>query len=585
MPAPRNPSRRGTSGSSTSSASSTSATSSTGSARSGTKLRRGHAEPPKSPVPFIAAIAGGVAVLAIAVFLFKRGDDEPVDHAAAIAAAAEAESAAAAAAVEEAAAKAAAAAAAIPTPPPAPKEPPLPDRETLRRQVRTAASAAEAATLAIDADRLKDEKLSEECWTRVFQLDADHPQARAKLDVRKLAPADDLEGFSDVARTPQKVALQSFYDEASQELTRSGRAEVVKRWNEVRPALEERAAKGKSDPFFKAIDALRGTLVERPFFAKLEYEMVESRPPYALFVEVAGTPAEREKRRAAVEAGYSPYLEAFDKRIRSYLLPLTPKPPAEDPFLPVFIFLNEKRYQDYQVEDHGGRGSPGMRAHYEPWSKQSFTWTTVIKPGLGAFESGVQTLLHELTHAWIDRLASSDGGESCAIGELNTHWFSEGIAEYMSYHFRDGEMIKFQPWRSGRLAETGRTAKLRVGLKRALAMPLHGLNAVAATMVGDVEGEQRDGLISTISSGFYADMSNFILWLNFPAGANRAAQWKEYAKAELFGEGGDAAFKRCFPGLLEQGAELDAIVDEFVKQIAGGKINAYKEVQKAGSDF
>ncbi len=553
--------------------------------RSSRPVRRGstRSTSAKKPAngPLLLAVGGGVVLLILVFMLMNNGKDEPADGGStASQGAASGTNGANAAAVPPVVAPPPVAEA-----PPAPKEPPLPSAATLKKKSKTAANATEAATLARDGDRLKDAKLAEELWTRVFELDADHPEARTKLDVRQLRPGEDLPGFSALAATPQQIHLQRFRDAARADLPRSARAVLIADWEVARKELDARAAKAKSEPYYGLVDALRLELQEKPFFKELQYEMVESKPPYALFVEVAGTPEERASRKKAVEDGYSPYLEAYDQKIREYLVPLAPKPPDQALFFPVFVFLNEQRYRDYQMADRGDPGSPGMRAHYEPWKKQSFTWSTVIKPGLGAFESGIQTLMHELTHAWVDQLASGDGGESRAIGVLATHWFSEGIAEYMSFHFREfDKSIRFQPWRSGRLGETGRSANYRIGLARALGLRLHGLDAVAITMVGALDGANKQAAITTISSGFYADMSNFILWLNFPApnGAGLAAGFEAYARAEMAGEGGEAAFKRCLPGLLEQRAELDAKVDEFVLKIASGKINPYKEMSAAG---
>ncbi len=550
------------------------------------------AAPPKKQGLLFGAIGGGAAAIGIVAFLLMRGggDDEEAKRRADAKAAREAvakEEAAAEAAKEEAAKAEAARVAAEAA---KPKPPPLPDPAALRKKIRTAASADEAATLARDADRLNDAALSEECWTRVYELDAANAEAHAKLDVRRLEPASDCPGYSALAAT-SKLQLEKFDELARGERTKAGRAELVKQWEELRPALEERATKAKSNPYYGRVDEFRAHLKTIKFFDELPYEMVESKPPYALFVEVSGTPEEREKRRKAVEEGYTPYLEAYDARIRAWLFPLCPKPPKEDPLLPVFVFLNEQRYRDYQMADRGDPGKGSTRAHYEPWKKQCFTWTTVIKPGLGAFEEGVQVLLHELTHAWVDQLASGDGGETRTIQALATHWFSEGIAEYMRFHFREklGGQIsyQYQPWRSSRLGETGRSAKLRLGLKRALALPPHGLDAAAALLARDVPESERAGVIGQIGSGFYADMSNFILWLNFPApdGAGLSKQFKEYAKAEMSGEGGEAAFKRCFPGLIEQGDGLDAKVDAFVLQIASGKLNPYKVLRESGVDW
>lgn len=551
--------------------------------------------PKKSPAPLLAAIGGGVALLGLVAFLMTRGGDEPTPGAPTGTTGESSQSAPVASTSGSAApttVDAPIAKASPPVAPPKPTEPPLPNAAALKKKLKTAATASEAAALAREADRLKDARFSEECWTRVFELDAEHAEARQKLDVRQLAPGDDLPGFAALAATPMKIHLKEFYDAAREPLPRAGRAEVGKRWEEKRKALEERAAKAKDNPYYKAVDVFRASLQEIDFFAALQYETVESCPPYALFVEVAGTPEERAARHKAVEDGYTPYLRAYDARIRSYLFPLTPNPPKSDPLLPVFVFLNEERYRDYQRADRGDPGKGSMRAHYEPWKKQSFTWTTVVKPGLGEFEESVQVLLHELTHAWVDQLASGDGGETRTIATLRTHWFSEGIAEYMRFQFREkiGSDIsyRYQPWRSSRLGETGRNAKLRLGLKAAIELAPHGLDAAAARMASAMGTDNPEAVMGTITSGFYADMSNFILWLNFPApdGAGMGEQFRQYARAEMSGEGGDAAFRRCFPGLLDQGAELDKKVDAFVLAIASGKLNPYKALDKAGiKDF
>ncbi|MBM4014903.1 MAG: hypothetical protein FJ293_08055 [Planctomycetes bacterium] len=540
----------------------------------------------KSQLPLIAGIGGAVVVIVVAAIALGGGDGG--GGGAGAGTTAPGGGGAAAVNPTPAAIETATPVAAKPIEPPKVVEPPLPNAAALKKKIKTAASATEAAALARDADRLKDAQLSEECWTRVFELDSDHAEARKKLDVRQLVPSDDLPGFAALAATPMQLHLKEFYDAARDELPRAGRAEIVKRWEEARTALEARAAKAKDNPYYRAVDLLRNELQSSDFFAALQYEMVESCPPYALLVEVGGTPEERAARRNAVEDGYTPYLRAYDARIRSYLFPLSPNPPKQDPLLPVFIFLNEERYRDYQEAELGSRGKGSTRAHYEPGKKKSFTWTTVVKPGLGAFEESVQVLLHELTHAWVDQLASSDGGDSRSIRTLKTHWFSEGIAEYMRFQFREkigGDIsYRYQPWRSSRLGETGRSAKLRLGLKAAIELPPHGLDAAAARMTIDTPPAQREGVMGTITSGFYADMSNFILWLNFPAphGAGMPEQFRQYARAEMSGEGGDATFRRIFPGLLEQGEALDQKVDAFVLAIASGKMNPYKELANAG---
>jgi hypothetical protein len=467
-----------------------------------------------------------------------------------------------------------------PPKPAAPPPAPLPSAQALRSQLVFAKTAEEAAKLAADVERLKDPALSQFAWSRVLELDPEHADARAKLEVRATDPSTEFAGFDAIASTPQRVHLTPFQDAARVELPRTKRAELVARWGEERVRLEERVTKAKSDPFLDGVDQFRLALPQKSsFFAALQYEMVECKP-YALFVEVEGDAEARQKRRDEAEKSYVPFLTAYDQRIRSYLFPLAPKPPKEEPPFPVFVFLRVERYHDYSRSE----GSPpplGMRAHYNSAIKQCFTYSPVIKLGLGAFQDGVQALLHELTHAWVDRLASGDGGESRSIQFLASHWFSEGIAEYMSCQFLHQNEVRFQPWRSQRVAGAYRPPGWRIATKEALAIPIHALDAIAQLKVADLPADKQPEAVANISSGFYADMSNFILWLNLRSGANRAAQFEAYARAELSGEGGMDAFRKCVPGLFDEVPDLDGTIDDFIKRIANGKINPYKEFAEA----
>jgi hypothetical protein len=377
------------------------------------------------------------------------------------------------------------------------------------------------------------------------------------------------------------VHLKPFREAARGELTKSERDALRADWEKAKKEIEARVEKSKTQPYYAQVDQLRIDLAEKKFFSTLEYEMVESKPPYALFVEVKGTPEERRKRRAEAETSYTPFLEAYDKKIRSYLVPLAPKPPDEEPLFPVFVFLNFDRYNDYSVADSGEKSPPGRRAHYEPGKKQCFTYSPVLKVGYGAFTEGTQSLLHELTHAWVDQLASPDGGATRGIGCLQTHWFSEGIAEYMSCHFLDRGEVRFQPWRSGRVAGSFRPPGWRIPALKALGIPLHGLDLWAQLQVQNLDVKQKEEALVTIESGFYADMSNFILWLNLKSGAGRPRQFEAYAREEMAGRGGLDAFKRCFPKLLDEVTDLDKTIDEFVLHIANGKINPYQESQES----
>ena len=535
--------------------------------------------PPPKPIPLVPVLAGfGVVVVALVVFLIVkgRGPDRPPSTPP-TASVTDAPDAAGAAKKEPAA----------PVPEPAkpvvaapPQKPPPTLAEVIQR-IEKATTAEEAAEVARDAERTKDAKLVEQCWTKVLKIDPEHEDARAKLGVEALDPMKDLLGFAAIVATPQRVHLKPFREAARGELTKSDREALLASWDAAKKEIDARVEKAKTQPFYAQVDQLRIDLADKKFFSTLEYEMVESKPPYALFIEVKGTPDERRKRRAEAEASYTPFLEAYDKKIRSYLFALAPKPPDHDPLFPVFVFLNFDRYSDYSVAEAGEKSPPGRRAHYEPGKKQCFTYSPVLKVGYGAFTEGTQSLLHELTHAWVDQLASPDGGATRSIGCLQSHWFSEGIAEFMSCQFLDRGEVRFQPWRSGRVSGAFRPPGWRIPVAKALEIRLHGLDFWAQQQIQNLDVKKREEALVTISSGFYADMSNFILWLNLKSGADRPRQFEAYAREEMAGNGGIESFQRCVPKLLDEVKDLDKAIDDFVLRIANGKINPYQEYESS----
>ena len=540
--------------------------------------------PPPKPIPLGPVLAGfGVVVVGLVVWLVVHGRGSDAKPSSAPTAAA---SAPAADAADPAAKKEPAAPAPAPAPEPvkpvvaAPPQKPPPSLAEVIQRLEKATTAEEAAEVARDAERTKDAKLAEQCWTKVLKLDPNHEDARAKLGVEALDPMKDLPGFAAIAATPQRVHLKRFREAARGELTKVERAALLADWDAGRKEIDARVEKAKTQPFFAEVDQFRIDLEGKKFFGTLEYEMVEV-APYALFIEVKGTPEERRKRRDEAAASYTPFLTAYDKKIRSYLVPLAPKPLDRDPLFPVFVFLNFDRYNDYSVADKGEKSPAGVRAHYEPGKKQCFTYSPVLKVGYGAFTEGTQSLLHELTHAWVDQLASADGGATRGIGALKTHWFSEGIAEFMSCQFLDRGEVRFQPWRSSRVAGTARPPGWRIPVVKALEIPLHGLDYWAELQMKDLDVRKREEAHVTITVGFYADMSNFILWLNLKSGAGRPREFEAYAREEMAGNGGIEAFRRCFPKLLDEVKDFDKTIDDFVLRIANGKINPYQEYESS----
>jgi hypothetical protein len=189
----------------------------------------------------------------------------------------------------------------------------------------------------------------------------------------------------------------------------------------------------------------------------------------------------------------------------------------------------------------------------------------------GGFEEGVQSLLHELTHAWVDRIATIDDGRTYDLGYVQTHWFSEGIAEYMSSQFmdRDGK-VRFQPWRSTRVAEAAHKQH-RIPLKEALAMRSTGELENRAALFGKEEAKDPKQALMIqveVASGFYADMALFICWLTHADHGASRERFESYVQDELKGDG-EGAFDKRFGTLLDD-LDLEQTIDEFAKRVAKG---------------
>jgi hypothetical protein len=513
------------------------------------------------------AIGGGVVLVGAIVFFLARGHGSSGP--------ATATPSTASAPAPDAKAPDAKAPDPTPAPTPAPVAAPSPpklDAAAVDAKLATVATAADALAF---GDTVKgetgDAALADRCYAKARALDPESAEAKRRLDVRPFDPVKDLPGFGELATSKVVYRMKAFAALDETELSRPERQAQVEAWNGVRKAFEERVALEESDPFVGRLDGTLNALRDKAWFKDLEYEIVDSTKPYALIVQVKGDAAERKRRVEAVAKAYAPYLAAYDKKVHAWLLPLAPKPPKVDPTFVTWILLDVPNYEKYAVEACHTAPMPGMRAHYEPGTKRAITYSPVVERNNAEFGIGVQALLHELTHAWVDRIASFDGGKSYTIDAIQTHWFNEGIAEYMSCQFMDkGGTIRFQPWRSLRVNEATHK-KTRIPMKRALAIRTPGdLESLADDYSRDAATDPRQRLMKQIelSSGFYADMSLFICWLaHADHGASRE-RFESYVQDELRGEG-DGAFDKRFEALLE-GLDLEKTIDDFAKRVASG---------------
>lgn len=450
------------------------------------------------------------------------------------------------------------------------------DRATFAAQVEAATSALELIALGDMAARdSKDAGDAELAWKQALALEPANAAAKRKLEIRPIDPQADFPGLEEIQGSAQTYLLRPFLKLRGKELSRSERAAEVARWNAERVVIEARVAEASGDPFLTKVDRTRNDLANKPFFENFQYEVIESTRPYALFVELKGdTVTERDARREAVEEAYRPFLAAYDQTIHSYLKPLSPAPPKEEPTFIVFILLDRASYDRFFLEFEGHAGAPGMRAHYTWREKWSFTYSPEVgNPRDPDFGEGTQSLLHELTHAWVDKLATANHGVTYDINLVQTHWFNEGIAEFMSCHFLDGDTIRFQPWKSMRIQELSqRPAGVRIPLEKGFRIGRHdGLEAAAWEVARSQKVVDPGRAAGICMSGFYADMSLFIFWLNYANDRKWKKLFENYVRKEFAGDGGPEVADKIFAGVFAA-ADLEQQVDAFQKGVADKSI-------------
>jgi hypothetical protein len=399
------------------------------------------------------------------------------------------------------------------------------------------------------------------------------------LQSRPIDPQADFPGLEEIQGSAQTYMIREFLLLRGKQMNRAEREAAVARWNEHRKVVEARMAEAADDPFLDSIDRTRNRLATLPYFDKFQYDVIESTRPYALFVELKGeSVTDRDERREQVESAYTPFLAEYDKTIHRYLVQLAPVHPKSDPTFIVFILLDRASYDRFFLEFENQPGSPGMRAHYNWVEKWAFTYSPEVTHTADPdFGEGTQALLHEITHAWVCRLATDDDGRTFDGNLVQTHWFNEGIAEFMSCQFLDGGAVRFQPWKSMRLAEVGaRPPGTRIPLKQGFKIGRHdGLMAEAARIgaeqksgAGGIDSGRATGICV---SGFYADMSLFIFWLNYANDGKYKRTFEDYVRKELSGRGGPDVAEKVFAEVFKLD-NLEQIIDDFQKAISSKKV-------------
>ncbi len=399
----------------------------------------------------------------------------------------------------------------------------------------------------------------------------------------------ELAGFSDLRKSHQAWMLQEFIDRAWHELTASERATLRADWSLTRPKIEAHRAKAEKEPFIDCIDDTRSTAAHLPFFRNLHYVVKEETAPFALFVEVPGRNGEEDALLAKrVVDAYTPFLRPFLAKLDAEIAPLIePTPPGERASLAermpsvgyvVWVLRDAASYQRF-FREFGGVATPlGLRAHYSPADRWAFTWSPDSNSG-PSFLEGAQTLLHELTHAYLDAHLRH------GVTAIGLHWLNEGLPEYLSCWARKDEKDKqafFDAHWSNRVTETLANAEARrldlhipfddwIKIANRKELEEQAVK-VACKCLGD---EATDEAVAFLQSRFYADAYLFVLWLNESEDGKHREHFQKYLTAELNGKGGFDALEAGVGDVLER--HMDNELELFARQLRENRHGSFSD--------
>ena len=459
------------------------------------------------------------------------------------------------------------------TPPPTIAETSTPStdsRSSNLEAIRTAAKYERAPSvllsLANDARDAGDEELRLEILEKIWLVQPENVDVKRELGVKPLVAEEDLPGFDDIAGTYQSYLAKEFTLQQGTEFSPKQLESLVQRWQQVLPRIKERIALAKTDQYLNRIDFVHSSISSQPFYQDITYEVIEETRPFALFVEVTGSTADREARLRKLKDNYTPFLEEFRRQMEQQLVPLGSNSAAiEAPFI-IWILLHEQSYQQFFKKLAGVQKSPGLRAHYNSKTNWLYTHSPDVSSGSELIE-GVQSLLHEVVHAYVDRL--STGG----IGQVQPHWLNEGLAEYFSCYRRvDRESVYFDPTRSSRIEEyLFLSPELRFPTTDLVKIKSSGdLTRQAANLVKTLEDAAPADFLE-IQSGFYAHSYLLCLWLNkFESGRYRT-RLNSMITAEL-SDSDRLDFQTLFPEFAEM--PLDQHLYDFARDLYEDRIGS-----------
>ncbi len=391
---------------------------------------------------------------------------------------------------------------------------------------------------------------------------------------------EELAGFETIRDWDQAWMLQKFSRQHRKTLTADERAALLKEWDEARPKIEARHARAEKDGYYAVVDRTRKEVLKRPFFEHVPYEVIEDYKPYALFVELPGLSALDDAVRAPrIAKEYAPFLAAFRDKLDREIAPLVGGPPDASAYV-VWVLKDVTSYERF-FREYGGDPKPlSVRAHYSSTEQWSFTWSPSSTSG-PEFIEGVQTLLHELTHAYLDRLvpgerrAPNEPRPSSALALIRSHWVNEGLPEYLKRWKRHDKDIDFEPdGSSPPQASDDETTDLHLAFRDWIALE-DGSSLDRAALEFCRKRNVDPRLAELVTCRFYIDAYHFVAWLETYENGKYREAFHRYLAAEMSGHGGLEAFKKHLGDVVE--LPIDQLVIQPV-----GNANVAKAKERAG---
>ena len=448
------------------------------------------------------------------------------------------------------------------------RAPPAPafDAAAVERQIAIERSVDALLILAESSTAANRADLANQALERAREFQPEHPEIVRRLELRAFDPDTELAGFTDLRAKPQIRMARRYLDLTGEVLSRRQREQVQDDWREDKRTIDARVAAARNDPFVDTVDVTRHQVANQPFFRDLEYEVIEDAPPFALFVQTGHErEAENQARLRRVRENYLPFLRAFQELLDADLAPMVGDgAPPEVPAYVVWFLDGESAYSQYFQVLFGQSLPMGLRAHYDPKTRWSTTHATHVNSGPQLI-ADVQPLLHELVHAYVDRVCPR------GIRSVSSHWLNEGLAEYYACFRRsDAENIHFRPrWsertHSSLMQDWSGFGDLRLPFEQLVEIPSGALEYRAAQLVQQKTGGVSAEWVAAVSSRFYADAYLLVLWLMEGEDSAHQEAFRNYIRAELQGEGGADVLKEHLGEIFER--DMDGTVSLFAQRL------------------